>query len=115
MGSSISAKLVMSPIKPESIVQSSARKYFALPVGQIIFITSRHPASIRGAFRDRHERWVRDAMDAGGAFDESAVLRTAKPCGPDAPTLASTPKKLTLLRGMVTTSPVHQGERGISR
>jgi hypothetical protein len=31
----------------------------------------------------------RDAVDAGGATDESADLRTAKPCGPDAPTLAS--------------------------
>jgi hypothetical protein len=28
-------------------------------------------------------------MDAGGAMDESAGLRTAEPCGPDAPTLAS--------------------------
>jgi hypothetical protein len=28
-------------------------------------------------------------MDAGGAADESAGLRTAKSCGPDAPTLAS--------------------------
>jgi hypothetical protein len=24
------------------------------------------PCSIRGALRDRHERWMRDAMDAGG-------------------------------------------------
>jgi hypothetical protein len=39
--------------------------------------------------RDRHERRVRDAMDASGATDEGACLRTAKSCGPDAPTLAS--------------------------
>ena|ERR1700733_4298677 len=39
-------------------VQSCAKKYFALPVGQIIFIPSRHPGPIRGAFRDRHERWA---------------------------------------------------------
>jgi len=31
----------------------------------------------------------RDAMDASGAKDEGADLRTAKSCGPDAPTLAS--------------------------
>ena len=31
----------------------------------------------------------RDAVDAGGAADESAGLWTAKSCGPDAPTLAS--------------------------
>jgi hypothetical protein len=31
----------------------------------------------------------RDAVDASGASDEGADLRTAKSCGPDAPTLAS--------------------------
>jgi hypothetical protein len=31
----------------------------------------------------------RDAVDASGAKDEGADLRTAKSCGPDAPTLAS--------------------------
>jgi hypothetical protein len=51
-------------INAESIVQSSTQKYFALPVGQIIFRTSRHPAPARGAYRDRHGRWARDAMDA---------------------------------------------------
>ena len=35
----------------------------------------------------------RDAMDAGGAADESAGLWTAKSCGPDAPTLASSWRK----------------------
>jgi hypothetical protein len=30
-----------------------------------------------------------DAMDASGAFDESACLRTEKSCGSGAPTLAS--------------------------
>jgi hypothetical protein len=32
----------------------------------------RRPASYRGAFRDRHERRARDAMDAGCASDEGA-------------------------------------------
>jgi hypothetical protein len=27
-------------------------------------------------------------MDAGGAKDEGAILRTAKACGPDAPSLS---------------------------
>src|ERR1700722_19339025 len=31
----------------------------------------------------------RDAVDASGASDEGAGLRTAKSCGPDAPTLVS--------------------------
>ena len=35
----------------------------------------------------------RDAVDAGGASDEGAGLRTAKSCGPDAPTLASSSRE----------------------
>ena len=50
---------------------------------------ARVPAHTQGAFRDRHERRARGAMDAGGAADESAYLRTAKSCGPDASTPAS--------------------------
>jgi hypothetical protein len=41
-------------------VQPSRKKYFACAVGQITAVS--HP--IRGTFRDRHERWARDAMDA---------------------------------------------------
>jgi hypothetical protein len=44
--------------------------------------------SHRGALRNVINAG-RDAVDAGGASDESAALRTAKSCGPDAPTLAS--------------------------
>ena len=51
---------------------------------QISFISLAIPAQHRGAFRDRHERRAGDAMDAGCAADESATLRTAKSCGPDA-------------------------------
>src|SRR5579859_5690389 len=46
------------------LVQPPLQKYFVSPVGQIISTSSRHPASIGGAFRDRHERGVRDAVDA---------------------------------------------------
>ncbi len=35
----------------------------------------------KGAFRDRHERWAGDAMDASSAKDESAILRTANNYG----------------------------------
>src|SRR6202041_2397672 len=38
-------------------------------------------------------------MDAGGATDESAGLRTAKSCGPDAPTLASSSREASFLEG----------------
>jgi hypothetical protein len=48
-----------------------------------------HPVPARGAFRDRHGRWERDAVDAVGARDECTNKRTAKSCGPDIPTLIS--------------------------
>jgi hypothetical protein len=60
---------------------------FALHPNQIYI--HRRPVPHRGAFRDRHGRRERDAMDADGAADESAVSRTAKSYGPDASTLAS--------------------------
>jgi hypothetical protein len=38
-------------------------------------------------------------MDVSGAADESVTLRTAKSCGPDAPTLASSSREAKLLEG----------------
>jgi hypothetical protein len=67
------------------------------------------PAPSRGAFRDRHGRGRRDAVDAGGASDEGAGLRTAKSCGPDAPTLASSWWK-TIPLMTVANKPGHRGE-----
>jgi hypothetical protein len=37
----------------------------------------------------------RDAVDADALIDERRVMRTAKTCGPDAPTLASSSRKAT--------------------
>jgi hypothetical protein len=48
-----------------------------------------YPALIRGAYRDRHGRRVRDAMDVLVRTRRSALKRTAKSCGPDTPTLVS--------------------------
>ena len=45
------------------------------------------PAPTRGAFRDRHGRWERDAMDAACCRTNN-TSRTAKSCGPGAPRLA---------------------------
>jgi len=45
-------------------VQTRLQKYSASPFGRNTFSDSARPASIRGAYRDRHGRWVRDAMDA---------------------------------------------------
>jgi hypothetical protein len=44
-------------------------------------------------------------MDAGSAKDEGASLRTAKSCGPDAPTLASSVAEVSARRRWQT-SPV---------
>jgi hypothetical protein len=55
----------------------------------------------------------RDAVDAGGAFDERRCLRTAKSCGPDAPTLASSRRDEA--QTTVTRKPDHRGEHVISR
>ena len=45
------------------VVQSPYQKYSACAVGQITSTDSRVPPRLRGALRDRHERWVRDAVD----------------------------------------------------
>jgi hypothetical protein len=48
-------------------------------------------------------------MDAAAAQDVAVLKRTAKSCGPDAPTLASS--SVEFLRGaMVAKKPGHQGE-----
>jgi hypothetical protein len=48
-------------------------------------------------------------MDADGAFDEQHVRRTAKSCGSDAPTLASSWRKY-FRQTTVTTKPGHREE-----
>jgi len=48
---------------------------------------SARPAATRGALRDRHGRWKRDAMDAACCRTNN-MARTAKSCGPGAPRLA---------------------------
>jgi hypothetical protein len=53
-------------------------------------------------------------MDVSGAADESAILRTAKSCGPDAPTLASSFTEEIFREATVTKKPDHRGEREIS-
>jgi hypothetical protein len=49
----------LGPVLPAKIIR------FAPPPNQSY--NSRHPAPMRGAYRDRHGRWVRDAMDAAAS------------------------------------------------
>jgi hypothetical protein len=53
-------------------------------------------------------------MDADGATDERANLRTVKSCGPDAPTLASSFAERSA-QAKVARKPGHLGEREGSR
>jgi hypothetical protein len=80
---------LLNRIKLMLPVQSSSQKYFPSSPTQITSMSFASRPNTTGAFRDRHERRAGDAMDAGGAADESVILRTEKSCGPDAPTLAS--------------------------
>ena len=68
-------------------VQPLPQKYSDFPKTQISFIT--FPVlSHRGAARDRYGRGT-GCGGRVGAFDEQRRMRTAKSCGPDASTLAS--------------------------
>ena len=60
---------------------------YACGVGQITTMLPRVSLPIRGALRDRHERRLRDAMDAV-CCETNNMTRTAKSCGPGAPRLA---------------------------
>jgi hypothetical protein len=53
-------------------------------------------------------------MDADGAADESAILRTAKSCGPDTSMVGvKLVKEISL--ATVTTKPDHRGEYEVDR
>src|SRR5579864_9010652 len=53
----------------ESVVQPACQKYSSLRKSEYVPML-RGPALARGALRDRHERWERDAMDVSAAPDE---------------------------------------------
>ena len=59
----------------------------------------------------------RDAVDASGATDERAALRTAKPCGSGAPLQASSSRRRESVARMTGSKKAigPRGERGISR
>src|ERR1700692_2337583 len=71
-----------------------------------------HPARSEGRTR-RHERWCGIQWTRAATQDERRELRTAKSCGPDAPTLASSSRSNPL--ATVARKPGHRGEHDISR
>ena len=72
-------------------VQPSTKKYSASRLPQIKSIFAAVPSRQRGA-RDRHGRGT-ECGGRGCADNERRLMRTAKACGPDAPTLASSRRK----------------------
>ena len=74
----------------------------------------RHPGPHKGAFRDRHGRRVGMRWTRVALLTRALTLRTAKSCGPDVPTLASSSREASFLGMTVTTKPGHRGEREIS-
>jgi hypothetical protein len=79
------------------------------------FYVPRHPGRHEGRFAIVTDvglgmRWTQVAPKTS-----ALILRTVKPCGPDAPTLASSSREASFSRAMVARKPGHQGERGISR
>src|SRR3984885_13176528 len=74
------------------------------------------PCPMRGAFRDRHERWAAGSGGRGCAFDERRVTRTAKSCGPDAPMAGVKFAMMFCITRATVTSKLwsHRGEHEIS-
>src|SRR5450432_2346667 len=122
-------------------VESCLQKYFASPVGQIISTNSRHPTPPEGRIAIVTDAGcgcggrgsVLRAMGSQGgsmrpvsdhqASGREMLQRTAKSCGPDAPTLASslrsglgpTGRRQTIFAGDGGKQPGHRGEYDISR
>ncbi len=96
-------------------VQSSREKHSASVVGQISDLTPRVSPDERGVAQ-RHERAGRMRWTRRHAKDERGCSRTAKSCGPGAPTLALSPQGMeTSLRATVARKPGHRGEHEASR
>jgi hypothetical protein len=81
------------------VVQSPREKYSACAVGQIKSKTRAIPRSIRGALRTS-STWSAGCDGRGMSLDEGRCARTAKPCGPDIPTLMSSRRRCFSHRGL---------------
>src|SRR6266567_4842019 len=101
-------------------VQPSRKKYFASRLGRNRFIDSVVPAHQEGRIAIVTDvglgmRWTQ-GVEAQSLRGRATLLRTAKSCGPGAPTLAlSSQRRFRVLRATVAKEPGHRGEREISR
>jgi len=88
-----------------------------------IRIIARTPKSLASFCASRpDQRGVRVVTNVGAGCDgrfgnarRTMPGRTAKSCGPDAPTLASSSREASFLGATVARKPGHRGEREISR
>jgi hypothetical protein len=110
-----SALDTISDAVPDLPVVPTCRTPARLPPTPDTLHLRRHPAPTRRGVSRSSRNVGREAMDAKRALDESALSRTAKPCGPDAATLASSSREASFLGMTVAKKPVHRGELGISR
>src|SRR5207248_557343 len=85
------------------------RKIFRFAIHPNQHYLHAHPAPNKGRFAIV-TNVVRDAVDADSALDETRLRRTAKSCGPDAPTLASSFREM-IAAARVARKPGHPGER----
>jgi hypothetical protein len=92
------------PIKLIWPVHPCLKKYFASHFTQITFISATVP-SHRGAARDRHGRGA-GCGGRGWRLRRGRQMRTAKPCGPDAPMLASSSWEASFSGATVAKKPV---------
>jgi hypothetical protein len=106
----------------ESHVQPCVKKYFDSLLSQNHFYIHRCPGPHRGAFRDRHGRWVRDAMDAAcqktndiARGRRSRVVLTLRRWRQVLEKQASCKFLASFLGATVANKPGHRGEREISR
>jgi hypothetical protein len=84
-----------NPIKLMLPVQSQRKKYFPSRLPQITSISLAIPCLFEGAFRDRHGRWRGMRWTQAALLTRARFLRTAKSCGPDVSTLASSSQVVT--------------------
>jgi hypothetical protein len=97
----------INAVSLELPVQSPLQKYFPSSVGQITS-TTRAVLSRKRGVAQRHQRG-RGCDGRGRRGDECASQRTAKSCGPDAPTLASSFVGVTR-EATVTRKPGRRGD-----
>jgi hypothetical protein len=83
--------------KSDLHVQPPLQKYFCSRLGQITCISLAIPSHTEGRFAIVTDV-RRDAVDARSALTKALSLRTAKSCGPDAPTLASSSREASFLQ-----------------